>query len=351
MNHQTSQETILNANKLDPPTILVTGAAGFIGYHLSKRLLSEGYFVVGIDNLNPYYDPALKEARRRLLEKYDMFRFTYGDISDAKVVAELFETSRPGIVINLAAQAGVRYSLENPAAYVQSNLVGFANILEACRQYGVTHLLYASSSSVYGGNTKVPFAETDPVDHPVSLYAATKRSNELMADSYAHLYKIPITGLRFFTVYGPYGRPDMAYYSFADRYFSNRPIHIFNDGDTENDLSRDFTYIDDVVESVVRLLPIAPVGSLPHRVLNVGGSTPESLMFFIQTLEEALSSAIGKPVVFEKVYEPIKPGDVPKTYANADKLHALTGYKPSTTLEQGLSHFAQWYIGHHNYAL
>lgn len=339
----------MNTNLSDTSTILVTGVAGFIGYHLAKRLLSEGHVVVGVDNLNTYYDPALKAERLRLLEENEMFRFTRGDIADQQVIADLFETSRPEIVVNLAAQAGVRYSLENPAAYIQSNLVGFANILEACRQYDINHLLYASSSSVYGGNTKVPFQETDSVDHPVSLYAATKRSNELMADSYAHLYKIPTTGLRFFTVYGPYGRPDMAYYSFADSHFSNRPIHIFNDGDIENDLSRDFTYIDDVVESVARLLPIPPSGLLPHRILNVGGSTPEPLTFFVQTLEKALSSAIGEPIHFKKVYEPMKPGDVPKTYANADQLHALTGYKPSTTLEQGLENFARWYVDHHSY--
>lgn len=239
-------------------TYLVTGAAGFIGYYVSKRLLEAGCKVVGIDNLNDYYDVGLKNTRLTLLKPFQQFEFIKGDLSDKEFIMDLFEKHRPNIVINLAAQAGVRYSIENPDTYIQSNVIGFYNILEACRHYPVEHLVYASSSSVYGSNKKVPFEESDFVDHPVSLYAATKKSNELMAHTYSHLYSIPSTGLRFFTVYGPMGRPDMAYFSFTDKYFANKPIHIFNNEDYENDLYRDFTYVDDIVEGIVRLLPNPP---------------------------------------------------------------------------------------------
>lgn len=329
----------------DRVVVLVTGAAGFIGFHLSQRLLAEGYDVTGVDNLNSYYDVDLKRSRLSALEEHPLFRFVEMDISDSAQVQEVFQAAKPQVVINLAAQAGVRYSLINPHAYSQSNLVGFTNILEGCREYSVSHLLYASSSSVYGGNTKVPFEESDAVDHPISLYAATKRANELMADCYSHLYEIPTTGLRFFTVYGPYGRPDMAYFSFADNYFSGVPIRVYDAGSRE--IMRDFTYIDDVVESVFRLIPNPPHGSLPHRVLNVGGSSPTSLTKFIAELENALGRSLGRPVRFEKIVEEQKPGDVPATYASTDRLEALTGFKPNTGLAEGLGQFADWYVTHH----
>lgn len=327
--------------------VLVTGAAGFIGFHLCERLLAEGSLVVGLDNLNDYYDPALKAARLERLHRHDNFRFIRGDLAERETVASAFRDSEPDIVVNLAAQAGVRYSLENPDVYIQSNLVGFANVLEACRHSKVKHLLYASSSSVYGGNTKVPFSEADPVEHPVSLYAATKRSNELMADCYAHLYGIRTTGLRFFTVYGPFGRPDMAYYSFTDRYFSGLPITVFNDGDTANDLSRDFTYVTDVIESIVRLIPIAPAGTRPHAIYNIGGSTPERLTDFIALLERALGRALDRPVTFEKLYKPPQPGDVTTTYADSERLHQVTGFRPQVSLAEGLQLFADWYVEQH----
>lgn len=323
--------------------ILITGAAGFIGFHLTERLLKDGYSVIGLDNLNDYYEPALKHDRLSILNDYQRFAFVQGDISDEKIVLDTFQNAMPSVVINLAAQAGVRYSIENPQAYIQSNIVGFANILEACRHYGVEHLLYASSSSVYGGNEKVPFSESDPVEHPVSLYAATKRSNELMADCYSHLYQIKATGLRFFTVYGPYGRPDMAYFSFTDRYFSGEPIKVYNNGDVEKDLYRDFTYIDDVVESVIRLIPFPPSGSPQHQIYNIGGGTPERLTVFIDSLEDALSSAFGRKIEFEKIYEPQKPGDVPATYADSSRLFNVTGFRPKTSLQEGLRYFANWY--------
>lgn len=349
----------MNYNKLDTnKTYLVTGAAGFIGFYLSLRLLEEGCKVVGIDNLNDYYDVSLKEARLEKLKPFDKFTFTKGDISDKSTVMNLFKSYKPHIAVNLAAQAGVRYSLENPDAYIQSNIIGFYNILEACRHYPVDHLLYASSSSVYGANTKVPFEESDFVDHPVSLYAATKKSNELMAHTYSHLYKIPATGLRFFTVYGPMGRPDMAYFSFTDKYFAGEPIRIFNNGDFEHDLYRDFTYIDDVVEGLVRLLASSTgkvYGPVPgteeltysaaaHKVYNIGNNSPEKLMDFIIALEKALSSALGREVVFEKIFEPMKPGDVPATYASTDMLNKAVGFKPETSIQEGLNKFAQWYV-------
>ncbi|MBD3921510.1 SDR family NAD(P)-dependent oxidoreductase [Paenibacillus sp. PR3] len=336
----------MNYNTLDTSkTYLVTGAAGFIGYYLARTLLEQGCRVIGIDNVNDYYDVNLKHSRLELLKPYEKFTFIKGDISDKDTVITAFETYRPHVVVNLAAQAGVRYSIENPDAYIQSNIIGFHNILEACRHFPVDHLVYASSSSVYGANRKVPFEETDIVDNPVSLYAATKKSNELMAHTYSHLYKIPATGLRFFTVYGPLGRPDMAYFGFTQSYFSGKPIKIFNNGDFENDLYRDFTYIDDIVEGIERLLNNPPTDEekAPHRVFNIGNSSPEKLMTFIETLERCLSLSLGTKVVFDKSFEPIKPGDVPATYASTDLLEKAIGFKPKTSIEEGLQRFANWY--------
>ncbi|MFF2450541.1 SDR family NAD(P)-dependent oxidoreductase [Neobacillus sp. NPDC058068] len=330
-------------------TYLITGAAGFIGYFLSKKLLEQGCRVIGIDNINDYYDVNLKFARLEKLEPFEKFTFIKGDISDKAMITSVFEEYKPNIVVNLAAQAGVRYSIENPDIYMQSNVIGFFNILEACRYYPVDHLVYASSSSVYGANKKVPFSETDMVDNPVSLYAATKKSNELMAHTYSHLYKIPVTGLRFFTVYGPMGRPDMAYFGFANKYFAGEPIKIFNNRDFENDLYRDFTYVDDIVEGIERLLSNPSVGenNVPHKVFNIGNSNPEKLMVFIETLEKCLSNAMGKEVQFEKVFEPIKPGDVPATYASTELLEQAVGFKPKTSIEDGLQKFADWYVDYY----
>lgn len=296
--------------------------------------------------MNDYYDLNLKYARLKLLEAYETFTFIKGDVSDKEIIMGVFGTYRPNVVVNLAAQAGVRYSIENPDVYIQSNIIGFYNILEACRWFPVEHLVYASSSSVYGANEKVPFEETDFVDQPVSLYASTKKSNELMAFTYSHLYNIPATGLRFFTVYGPMGRPDMAYFGFADKYFAGEPIKIFNNGDYENDLYRDFTYIDDIVEGVVRLISHSPAadGNVPHRMFNIGNNRPEKLMVFIKTLEECFSKALGREVVFEKVFEPIKPGDVPATFASTMLLEKAIGFKPQTSIEEGLQKFADWYV-------
>ena len=333
-----------NQEQCSKKTILITGAAGFIGSFLSKRLLKEGYQVIGIDNLNDYYEVSLKTTRLKELEPFDNFIFIKEDISNKDAIKKVFKEFKPNIVINLAAQAGVRYSLENPDVYIQSNIVGFFNILEACRYYPVEHLIYASSSSVYGANKKVPFEETDFVDHPVSLYAATKKSNELMAYTYSHLFGIPATGLRFFTVYGPMGRPDMAYFSFANKYFAGEPIRIFNNGDFENDLYRDFTYIDDIVIGIERLISKPPTDPVPHRVYNIGNNKPEKLMVFIETLEKAFSNALGREVVFEKIFEPMKPGDVPKTYASTDLLYEAVGFKPQTSIEDGLQKFADWYV-------
>lgn len=325
-------------------TYLITGAAGFIGSFLSKKLLEQGVQVVGVDNLNDYYDVNLKYARLEILNLYDKFTFIQGDISDKEMVMKIFDEYGPHIVINLAAQAGVRYSIENPDVYIQSNIIGFFNILEACRHHPVEHLIYASSSSVYGSNKKVPFEESDFVDHPVSLYAATKKSNELMAHTYSHLYKIPTTGLRFFTVYGPLGRPDMAYFGFTDKYFNGEPIKIFNNGDFEHDLYRDFTYVDDIVEGIVRLLDNPPTDDVPSNVFNIGNNSPEKLMVFIQTLEKCLSKTLNREVVFDKTFEPIKPGDVPATYASTDLLQKAIGFKPETSIEEGLQHFTDWYV-------
>jgi len=338
-------------NQLDTnKTYLITGAAGFIGYFLSKKLLAEGCTVVGIDNINDYYDVKLKHTRLEQLEPYEKFTFLKVDISDKEALTNVFKEYVPNVVVNLAAQAGVRYSIENPDVYMQSNVIGFYNILEACRHYPVDHLIYASSSSVYGANKKVPFEESDFVDHPVSLYAATKKSNELMAHTYSHLYNVPATGLRFFTVYGPMGRPDMAYFGFANKYFANEPIKIFNNGDFEKDLYRDFTYIDDIVEGIERLLPHPSVGenNVPHKVFNIGNNNPEKLMIFIETLEKCLSKALGREVLFEKIFEPIKPGDVPATYASTDLLQNAVGFKPETSIEEGLQKFSNWYVDYYN---
>lgn len=325
-------------------TYLVTGAAGFIGYYLSKRLLDEGHQVVGIDNLNDYYDVNLKYERLNLINNRQNFIFYKCDISNKEQIEEVFKLHNFDYVINLAAQAGVRYSLINPDTYIESNVIGFYNILELVRKFPVKHLVYASSSSVYGSTKKVPFEEADFVDNPVSLYAGTKKTNELMAYTYSHLYDIPTTGLRFFTVYGPMGRPDMAYFSFTDKYFKGEPIKIFNNGDFENDLYRDFTYIDDIIEGVVRVTHKPPLDKPKYRVLNIGNNNPEKLMYFIETLEKSLSNALGKEVVFKKEFESIKPGDVMRTYASTDKLEELTEFKPITKLEEGLYEFSKWYV-------
>ena len=327
--------------------ILITGAAGFIGFHLSKKLLDHSYQVIGIDNLNDYYDPSLKQSRLEILGKYNNFNFHKVDLKDKTAVDNIFETYQPTHVINLAAQAGVRYSIENPYAYVDSNLTGFMNILEACRNYPVKHLLYASSSSVYGGNKVAPFSTNHNVDHPVSLYAATKKSNELMAHTYSHLYGIPTTGLRFFTVYGTYGRPDMAYFSFTKDILAGKPIKVFNHGKME----RDFTYIDDIVEGIVKLIGKAPVANkewdeskddlstsfAPYKIYNIGNNNPVPLMRFINALETAL----GKEA--EKIYMDMQPGDVQRTYADVSDLERDINFKPSTSIEDGLGKFVEWY--------
>ena len=316
--------------------ILITGCAGFIGFHLSRFLLEQGEEVTGIDNLNDYYEVSLKEARLGLLKPYDGFSFRKGDIADKETVKILFEEEKPEIVVNLAAQAGVRYSIENPQAYIDSNLVGFFNILEGCRHYPVKHLLYASSSSVYGNQQKTPFSVEDPVDHPISLYAATKKSNELMAHAYCHLYGIPSTGLRFFTVYGPFGRPDMAYFSFAKKIYAGQPIQVFNQGD----LYRDFTYIDDIVKGIVAMLKHPPVPNEAgdrYKVYNIGNHTPVKLLDFIETLEKALGEKA------EKVFLPMQPGDVYQTYADVTELMKDFDFKPSTPIAEGLERFAEWY--------
>lgn len=327
--------------------ILITGVAGFVGSFLAAELLKKDNEILGIDNLNDYYDVNLKLERLNRIDNHSQFKFIKMDISDKDKVMSLFETHKPDIVINLAAQAGVRYSIDNPDVYIQSNVIGFYNILEACRRYPVEHLLYASSSSVYGNNKKVPFEESDPVDHPVSLYAATKRSNELMASTYNHLYNIPMSGLRFFTVYGPMGRPDMAYFKFANMFFNEETIHIYNNGDYEHDLYRDFTYIDDVVEGIISLIsnpPYNPNLIAGHEVYNIGNSNPEKLMVFITSLENALSKSLKREIKFKKEFEPIKPGDVPATYASTDKLFKKVGFKPETTIQDGLQKFTDWYV-------
>jgi len=317
-------------------TFLVTGAAGFIGMHVAKSLLDLGCTVIGLDNINDYYDVSLKYARLDILKKYEGFTFYKIDLADQRALEALFQEHRIDVVINLAAQAGVRYSIENPKAYIDSNIVGFFNLLECCRHYPVYHLLYASSSSVYGNNEKVPFSTEDFVDHPVSLYAATKKSNELMAYTYSHLYRIPATGLRFFTVYGPYGRPDMAYFSFTKAILEDRPIKVFNYGD----LYRDFTYIDDIVNGVLPLIENSPVLGMrdaPYKLYNIGNNRPEKLLDFIAAIEEA----VGKKAV--KEFYPMQPGDVYRTYADVTGLVRDVGFKPDTPIKEGIRRFVKWY--------
>lgn len=338
---------------LENKTILVTGAAGFIGSNLVKRIYQETSMVtvIGIDNLNDYYDVALKEFRLKELKKYSSFTFVKGNIADKKLIMELFKKYEPAVVVNLAAQAGVRYSISNPDAYVESNLVGFFNILEACRNYPVEHLVYASSSSVYGSNKKVPYSIEDKVDNPVSLYAATKKSNELMAHAYSKLYNIPSTGLRFFTVYGPAGRPDMAYFGFTNKLVKGETIKIFNFGNCK----RDFTYVDDIVEGLVRVIKQCPdkrngedgLPIPPYAVYNIGNQNPENLLDFVQILSEELIRAgvLPKEYDFEahKELVPMQAGDVPVTYADTSALERDFNFKPSTSLREGLRKFAEWY--------
>jgi UDP-glucuronate 4-epimerase len=327
--------------------ILVTGAAGFIGFHVAQRLLDRGDTVVGLDNLNEYYDVSLKEARLARLAGRPGFRFAKLDVADREGIASLFEAERPQRVVHLAAQAGVRYSLQNPHAYVDSNLSGFMNILEGCRHTGVEHLVYASSSSVYGGNTRMPFSEHDNIDHPISLYAATKKANELMAHTYSHLYRLPTTGLRFFTVYGPWGRPDMALFLFTKAILGGRPIEVFNHGN----MVRDFTYVDDIVEGVIRVMdrtaepdaafdPAQPdpgTSNAPYRVFNIGNSQPIPLNDYIEAIEQAL----GRKA--ERNYLPMQPGDVPATSADTAELDAWVGFKPGTPVQDGVRRFVAWY--------
>lgn len=333
--------------------ILVTGAAGFIGSQLSKRLLEQNYEVVGIDNINDYYDINLKKARLSQLEGQPNFRFIKLDLANREGMASLFAREKFNRVINLAAQAGVRYSLENPHAYVDSNVVGFVNLLEGCRHHGVEHLVFASSSSVYGLNTKMPFSVHHNVDHPISLYAATKKANELMAHTYAHLYGIPTTGLRFFTVYGPWGRPDMAYFKFTKAIEKNLSIDVYNNGV----MQRDFTYIDDIIEGVVRILERVPEPNMawlsdvpdpgsspaPYRLYNIGNNNPVELMHFIETLEKALGKTAKKNML------PMQPGDVAATYADVDDLERYVGWRPQTSLEEGIGHFVEWYGRYHSH--
>ena len=318
--------------------LLVTGAAGFIGFHLTKQLLTAGYQVIGFDNLNDYYDPALKRARLDQLFGPG-FHFIKGDLADKALIDKVFEEHKPQFVVNLAAQAGVRYSITNPQAYIDSNIVGFFNILEACRHHPVKHLVYASSSSVYGNQQKTPFSVDDDVSHPISLYAATKKTNELMTYTYSHLYGVPATGLRFFTVYGPWGRPDMAYFSFTNKLIKGEPIKVFNHGD----MKRDFTYIDDIVQGIMNLLESPSRATPPHRVYNIGNNEPVNLMQFIKTLETCLKQEglTSEPAKME--FLPMQDGDVYQTYADVDALIRDFDFKPATTIEDGLSAFAVWY--------
>ncbi len=333
------------------PRILVTGAAGFIGFHTTKKLLARGETVVGFDNVNDYYDVSLKEARLEQLSREERFEFVRADLSSKEMVNSVFESHRPDRVINLAAQAGVRYAFDNPHAYVDSNLMGFLNILEGCRHYDVKHLVYASSSSVYGANTSLPFSVDDNVDHPVSFYAVTKKANELMAHSYAHLYGIPTTGLRFFTVYGPWGRPDMAMFIFTRKILAGEPIDVFNNGQH----SRDFTYIDDIVDGILRSMdhvaegdptwsgdaPNPATSKAPYRLFNIGNNQSVELMHLISCIEDAL----GRKA--EKNFLPMQPGDVPRTFANIDALTETTGFAPTTPIEAGVKKFIDWYLSYY----
>jgi UDP-glucuronate 4-epimerase len=328
-------------------TVLVTGAAGFIGLHVAQRLLQQGRTVVGFDNMNAYYDPALKEARLALLKNHERFAFVKADLTDDSGLMALFSRHRFARVIHLAAQAGVRHSIDHPHAYASANLDGFLNVLEACRHNGCGHLLYASSSSVYGANSKLPFSVSDSVDHPVSLYAATKKANELMAHAYSHLYRLPCTGLRFFTVYGPWGRPDMAPYLFTDAIANGRPIKLFNNGD----MRRDFTYVDDVAEAVVRLMDHLPrpgvsvdtpaASTAPWRVFNIGNNKPEELMNVVRLFERELGRTATKQ------YLPMQPGDVMETYADIEDLAREIGFRPNTSIEEGIRAFVAWYRDYH----
>ncbi len=334
--------------------VLVTGAAGFIGFHLARRLLEEGYAVIGVDNLNPYYDVRLKEDRLSLLKPFEQFVLVNLDLCERKALEGLFKENEFEVVVNLAAQAGVRYSLKNPYAYIDSNIVGFVNLLECCRHAKVKHLVYASSSSVYGANTKMPFAVHDNVDHPLSLYAASKKSNELMAHTYSHLFGLPCTGLRFFTVYGPWGRPDMALFLFTRSILDGKPIQVFNHGK----MKRDFTYIDDIVEGVVRVMGTLPAPDprwtgddpdpgtsyAPYRIYNIGNNSPVKLMDFITVIEDAL----GKKA--QKEFLDLQPGDVVATYADIDDLMEVVGFKPRTSLAVGVGRFVEWYKGYYGVA-
>ena len=326
---------------------LITGAAGFIGFHTSQYLLDRGDIVIGVDNINDYYDPSLKEARLLQLKDNDRFTFYKIDIIDKDAVNTIFETESPEHIIHLAAQAGVRYSIENPYAYIDSNITGFMNILEACRHNPIKHLVFASSSSVYGSNTNMPFSVNDNVDHPLSIYAATKKSNELMAHTYSNLFDIPVSGLRFFTVYGPWGRPDMALFIFTRKILNGEAIDVFNEGKHK----RDFTYIDDIVEGVVRVSdnvatsnpewnsdkPDPATSKAPYRLYNVGNNSPVELMYFIEQIEKNLNKKA------DKNYLPLQAGDVPATYANVDALIDYVGYSPSTSIESGIENFIKWY--------
>ena len=332
-------------------TVLVTGAAGFIGFHVSQRLLQSGRKVVGIDSLNSYYDPGLKEARLAILKNDPSFEFRKLDLVDRPAVGELFAEYRPQKIIHLAAQAGVRYSIENPNAYVDANLAGFMNVLEGCRHNSCRHLLFASSSSVYGANTKLPFAVHDNVDHPISLYAATKKANELMAHAYSHLYKMPTTGLRFFTVYGPWGRPDMAIYIFAKAIVEGQPIKLFNHGN----MRRDFTYVDDVSDAICRLVDQPPQGDpawsgakpdpstslAPWKIYNIGNNKPEELLHVVALLEKEFGKSARREML------PMQPGDVPETYADIEDLTRDVGFRPSVGAEEGIARFAVWYRDYH----
>ncbi|MDO8932853.1 MAG: NAD-dependent epimerase [Rhodocyclaceae bacterium] len=334
--------------------VLVTGAAGFIGSQLSKRLLDSGIDVVGLDNLNPYYSVKLKEDRLAQFEGHPRFNFARLDLADRAGMERLFAANRFDVVVNLAAQAGVRYSLKNPQAYIEANIVGFTNILEGCRHHGVKHLVFASSSSVYGANTKMPFSVHDNVDHPVSLYAASKKANELMAHTYSHLYGLACTGLRFFTVYGPWGRPDMALFLFTDAILNGRPIQVFNHGR----MQRDFTYIDDIVEGVVRVMGRLPAPNpawsgdrpdpgtsyTPYKIYNIGNNQPVELNHFIQTIEDVLGLQARKD------YLDMQPGDVPATYADVDDLMADVGFKPATPIREGIERFVAWYKSYYGQA-
>ncbi|RWF42406.1 MAG: NAD-dependent epimerase [Mesorhizobium sp.] len=327
--------------------VLITGAAGFIGFHLCRRLLAEGREVIGLDSMNEYYDVTLKQARLERLKAFANFRFEHVDLVDRDGISALFQSARPETVVNLAAQAGVRYSLTNPSAYAESNLSGFLNILEGCRHATVGHLVYASSSSIYGGSTRMPFSVHDPADHPLSLYAASKKANELMAHSYSHLFALPTTGLRFFTVYGPWGRPDMALFIFAKAILAGEPINVFNRGN----MQRDFTFIDDIVEGIVRVMrqpatanpdwksaaPDPATSSAPFRVHNIGGSSPVELNRVIDVLEDALGRKVNRNLM------PIQPGDVPATFADVSSLEEATGFKPQIPIEVGVPRFVEWY--------